>query len=43
MEWIGIGIAVAIGFYLAPFILGAIVFGVAAVAVGICRLFGGCR
>ena len=43
MEWIGIGIALAIGFSIAPLvitILGATILGV---GVGICKLFGGCK
>ena len=43
VEWIGIGIMVAIGFYIAP----AVVMGISVVFVvigaGICRLFGGCK
>jgi len=43
MEYIVIGIAIAIGFYIAPLvitILGATVLGI---GVGICKLFGGCK
>ena len=44
MEWILIGIAIAIGFYLAPLILtiiGGIIFGIGAIVVAIFRgIFG---
>ena len=44
MEWILIGIAIAIGFYLAPLILtiiGGIIFGIGAIIVAILKgIFG---
>ncbi len=44
MEWILIGIAIAIGFYLAPLILtifGAIIYGIGAIIVAILKgIFG---
>jgi len=43
MEWIGIGIAIAIGFYIAPLVLGFFAMGIGAIAILICKLFGGCR
>ena len=39
MEYVFIGLALAIGFYLAPIVMVSIV----AIGVGICRLFGGCK
>ena len=50
MEWIGIGILLAIGFYLMPVIIALIVF-VMALVFGtiteifsfICRMLGGCK
>ena len=41
MEYIFIGIMLAIGFYLAPIILSAIVTFLAFIIIGICVLFGG--
>ena len=43
MGWIGIGIFLAIGYYVAPLIIGVIFAVIAGVFYGICRLFGGCR
>ena len=43
MEWIFIGIAVAIGFYLAPFVLATALATLGLIGLGLCRLFGGCR
>jgi hypothetical protein len=43
MEWIGIGIAIAIGFYFAPFVIGVVAVAVGATFIGICQLFGGCK
>lgn len=40
MEWVGIGIAIAIGFYVAPFVLGAVIMVTAAILAGIASLFG---
>jgi hypothetical protein len=43
MEIIVTGILLAIGFYIAPLVLGLIVAGAGAIGYGICRLFGGCK
>ena len=47
MEWILIGIAIAIGFYLAPVVLtiiGAVLYGAVAIIASIFRgIFGGGR
>lgn len=43
MEWIGIGLMVAIGFYLAPVVIMAVVGVVGGLLIGICKLFGGCK
>lgn len=43
MEWLGIGIMLAIGFYLAPVVITLVVGIVGAVGIGICKLFGGCK
>ncbi len=43
MEWIGVGIAIAIGFYLAPVVVMFVLGALAIVGVGVCRFFGGCR
>lgn len=39
MEWIGIGICVAIGFYIAPFVIGAVLTVVGGIFLGIASLF----
>lgn len=43
MEWIGIGIMVAIGFYIAPFVITSCIAIVGVIGIGICKLFGGCK
>jgi hypothetical protein len=43
MEWIFIGFMVAIGIYLAPLVIGAVVMTVGAIGYGVCRLLGGCK
>lgn len=43
MEWIGIGIAIAIGFYLAPFVVGLVVMILVGLWVVACKALGGCR
>lgn len=43
MELIVTGILLAIGFYLAPVIIGGIVMIAGVIGLGICRLFGGCK
>ena len=43
MEWIGIGIAIAIGFYIAPFVITVVGGILGAIGFGICRMFGGCK
>jgi len=43
MEYIGIGILLMIGVYLAPFVLWAVVGVTVGISWSICRLFGGCK
>ena len=43
MEIIGHGILLAIGFYVAPLVAGAVIMTVSVVGVLICQLFGGCK
>jgi hypothetical protein len=43
MEWIGIGIAIATGFYVAPFVIAVVTVAVGATLIGICQFFGGCK
>ncbi len=43
MEWIGIGILLAIGYWLAPFVVAALVGLFAFLGVFVCKLFGGCK
>ena len=40
MEIIGMGILLAIGFYMAPMIIGIVVMTIAAILVGIASIFG---
>ena len=43
MELIITGVLLAIGFYLAPLIVGGTVLIVGAIGTGICKLLGGCK
>lgn len=43
LDWILIGIAVAIGFYLAPFVVMVVGGIIAGIGIAICKLFGGCK
>ena len=43
MEWIGIGILLAIGFYLMPLVIGAAVLAILFVVGAIVNLFGGLK
>lgn len=43
MEWIGIGILLAIGFYLMPLVIGAAVLAIGLVVAAIAKLFGGLK
>lgn len=43
MEWVYIGIMVAVGWYLAPYIIITILAIVGGVGYSICKLFGNCE